>query len=101
MNIKQGGCVYIITNKNNTVLYTGVTSDLRGRIWEHKSKFFPNSFSAKYNCEKIVWYEVFPTIGEAIEREKQIKAGSRKKKLELIKIMNPDWKDLWDEIQEI
>ena len=101
MNIKHGGCTYIITNKNNTVLYSGVTSDLRGRIWEHKSKFFPNGFSAKYNCEKIVWYEVFPTIGEAIEREKHIKAGSRKKKLELIKIMNPEWKDLWDEIQEI
>jgi putative endonuclease len=99
--MKHGGCTYIVTNKHNTVLYTGVTSDLNGRIWEHKTKFFPKSFTAKYNCDKIVWYEVFPTILEAIEREKQIKAGSRKKKVELINNMNPEWKDLWEEVRDL
>ena len=99
--MKHGGCTYILTNKNNTVLYTGVTSDLYGRIMEHKTKFFPKSFTAKYNVDKIVWYEVFPTIMEAIEREKQIKAGSRKKKEALINKMNPAWNDLLDEITEL
>lgn len=99
--MKHGGCTYIVTNKNNTVLYTGVTSDLYGRIMEHKTKFFPKSFTAKYNVDKIVWYEVFPTIMEAIEREKQIKAGSRKKKEALINKMNPAWNDLLDEITEL
>ncbi len=101
MNTKHGGCTYMVTNKNNTVLYTGVTSELRGRVWKHKTKFFEKSFSAKYNCNNIVWYEVFDTIMEAIDREKQIKAGSRKKKLDLINNLNPEWKDLWDEIQEL
>ena len=101
MTTKHGGCTYIITNKKNSVLYTGVTADLRGRIWEHKSRFFEKSFSARYNCDRIVWYEVFDTIMEAIEREKQIKAGSRKKKLALIDAFNPEWKDLWDEIQDL
>jgi putative endonuclease len=91
----------MITNQNNTVIYTGVTSDLNGRIWEHKTKFFPKSFTAKYNCDKIVWYEVFPTIMEAIEREKQIKAGSRKKKEVLINKLNPLWNDLWEEIRDL
>jgi putative endonuclease len=99
--MKHGGCTYIVTNKNNTVLYTGVTSDLNGRIMEHKTKFFPKSFTAKYNCDKIVWYQVFPTIMEAIDREKQIKSGSRKKKEALINRMNPEWKDLWEEISEL
>lgn len=99
--MKHGGCTYIITNKNNTVLYTGVTSDLGGRIWQHKTKYYPKSFTAKDNCDKIVWYEVFATIVEAIEREKQIKAGSRAKKAALINAVNPQWKDLWEEIQEL
>jgi putative endonuclease len=83
------------------VLYTGVTAELRGRIWEHKIKFYPNSFTSKYNCNKIVWYEVFQTIVEAIEREKQIKGGSRKDKITLINSLNPTWKDLWDDIQDL
>ena len=58
-NMKHGGCVYIITNAYNKVLYTGVTSELRARIWEHKTKFYPASFTAKYNCNKIVWYQTF------------------------------------------
>jgi len=99
--MNKGGCTYIITNKTHTVLYTGVTSSLRARIWEHKTKHYPKSFTAKYNCDKIVWYEVFPTIVEAIEREKQIKAGSREKKVALINFLNPHWKDLWEEIQEL
>jgi putative endonuclease len=99
--MKHGGCTYMVTNQHNTVIYTGVTSDLNGRIWEHKTKFFPKSFTAKYNCDKIVWYEVFPTIVEAIEREKQIKGGSRRKKEGLIHEMNPEWKDLWGEIREL
>ena len=99
--MKKGGCTYIITNQYNNVLYTGVTSQLRARIWEHKTKFHPKSFSARYNCNKIVWYQVFPTIVEAIEKEKQIKGGNRRAKEALIKSMNPTWKDLWEEIQEL
>ena len=99
--MKHGGCVYIITNQYNKVLYTGVTTELRARIWEHKTKFHPKSFSAKYNCNKIVWYEVLPRIEEAIEREKQIKGGSRKDKEALIKHINPTWKDLWEDIQDL
>ncbi len=99
--MNHGGCVYIITNQYNTVLYTGVTAELRARIWEHKTKFYPESFTAKFNCNKIVWYEVFPRIEEAIEREKQIKGGSRKDKEVLIQKLNPTWRDLWDDIQDL
>ena len=91
----------MVVNKNNTVIYVGVTSALRARIWEHKIKFYPKSFTAKYNCEKIVWYDCFSSIEEAIEREKQLKGGSRKKKEELINKTNPEWKDLWAEIQDL
>jgi putative endonuclease len=94
----RGGCVYIITNKNRNVLYTGVTSDLHSRIWEHKNHIYPKSFSAKYNCEILVFYKFYPTIEEAIATEKLIKGGSRKKKEELINKLNPDWKDLFDEL---
>jgi len=99
--MKHGGCVYIVTNQYNKVLYTGVTAELRARIWEHKTKFYPKSFTAKYNCNKVVWYEVLPGIEEAIEREKQIKGGSRKDKEALIKSLNPTWIDLWDDIQDL
>ena len=99
--MKHGGCVYIITNRYNKVLYTGVTSELRARIWEHKTKFYPESFTAKFNCNKIVWYEVLPRIEEAIEREKQIKGGSRKDKKALINTINPTWRDLWEDIQDL
>ncbi len=101
MTVKHGGFVYIVTNKQNTVLYTGVTSALRARINEHKTKFYPKSFTAKYNCDKIVWYESLSYIEEAIEREKQIKAGNRKNKEALINALNPAWKDLWEEIQDL
>jgi len=87
--------VYIMTNDNNTVLYTGVTSDLKERINQHKSKKHPDSFSARYNVYKLVYYENFGSIDDAIKREKQIKGGSRGKKLELIKGSNPEWRDLY------
>ena len=90
--------VYIATNKNNTVLYTGVTNNLIRRMEEHKHKRNPKSFSARYNVEKLVWFENYTDIAEAIAREKQIKAGSRKKKLQLIEEMNPEWRDLYEEL---
>jgi putative endonuclease len=88
------GFVYILTNKNNSVLYTGVRSDLKDRIKQHKLKKHPDSFSSKYNLNKLVYFEVIDTIGEAIKREKAIKGGSRKKKLDLINSTNPEWSDL-------
>jgi putative endonuclease len=88
------GFVYIMTTGNNSVLYTGVTSNLKDRVIQHKSKKHPDSFSARYNICKLVYYECLDTIGKAIIREKQIKAGSRKKKIELINGTNPDWSDL-------
>ncbi len=88
------GITYIITNNNNYVLYTGVTSNLKHRMLQHQSKTYPNSFSSRYNIWKLIYYECFETIDEAIKREKQIKAGSRNKKLKLINGMNPEWKNL-------
>jgi putative endonuclease len=88
------GFVYIMTNNYNTVLYTGVTSDLVSRVHKHKIKKYPGSFSARYNVVKLVYFESFETIVEAIDREKQIKAGSRSKKVALINKANPKWEDL-------
>lgn len=88
------GIVYILTNKYNSVFYTGVTSDLKERIKQHKLKKHPNSFSARYNLHKLVYFERFDTIGEAINKEKRIKGGSRKRKLDLINNTNPEWRDL-------
>jgi putative endonuclease len=88
------GFVYIMTNNNNSVLYTGVTSDIKERVNQHKSKKHIHSFSSRYNICKLVYYEELGTIGEAIKREKQIKSGSRSKKIDLINRMNPEWKDL-------
>jgi putative endonuclease len=90
--------VYILTNKNRTVLYTGVTSNLKERVCQHKEKLSPKSFTARYNVDHLVYYEQFFDIGEAIAREKQIKAGSRQKKLNLINEFNPEWKDLFDQL---
>lgn len=94
------GFIYILTNKNNTTLYVGVTSHIVQRINQHKDKIFPENFSAKYNLNKLVYYEAFQEIGDAIGREKQIKGGSRQKKLDLINSKNLEWKDLYDEIVE-
>ena len=88
------GFVYIMTNNNHSVLYTGVTSDLKDRVHQHKTKKYAASFSAKYNIGKLVYFERFETIGEAIIREKQIKSGSRNKKIAMINEMNPEWDDL-------
>jgi putative endonuclease len=88
-------CVYILTNKNNTVLYVGVTNNLTRRIWEHKSKLI-EGFTKKYNVDKLVYFESFDNPDDAIKREKQLKAGSRKKKFELISKLNPEWKELYN-----
>jgi len=88
------GFVYILANDNNSVLYTGVTSNLKDRLIQHKHKKRSNSFTARYNLRKLVYYERLQTIGEAIKREKQIKGGSRRKKIDLINSMNPEWNDL-------
>jgi len=93
-----GGYVYILTNKNNSVLYTGVTNDLIRRLDEHKGKINPKSFTTRYKINKLVYYETHFFIGDAIGREKQIKAGSRKKKEDLINSLNPNWDDLTDKI---
>ena len=88
------GYLYILTNNNNSVLYTGVTSNIKERINQHRTKKHPGSFSKRYNLIKLVYFEQFETIGEAIKREKQIKGGSRKTKEALIDSMNPGWVDL-------
>lgn len=90
-------CIYIMTNKGNSVLYTGVTSDLKKRIFQHKNKQVPG-FTSRYHVDKLVYYEVSSDSYSAISREKQIKAGSRKKKLHLINSFNPEWKDLYDDL---
>lgn len=87
--------VYILTNKYNTVLYTGVTSDIYNRVLEHRDKVYAG-FTSKYKVHKLVYYEAFEDVNKAISREKQIKAGSRQKKLDLINSVNPEWADLWE-----
>ncbi|MEK7534445.1 MAG: GIY-YIG nuclease family protein [Patescibacteria group bacterium] len=89
--------VYIATNKINTVLYTGVTNDLIKRMYQHKNKMVAG-FTSKYNINKLVYFEVYIDITEAIKREKQIKGGSRQKKINLIKKVNPTFKDLYEDI---
>ena len=86
-----------MTNYKNTVLYTGVTNDLQRRIYEHKQKLV-EGFTTKYNINKLVYYEVFDDIENAILREKQIKSGSRAKKMELIASTNKGWKDLYSDL---
>ncbi|TCC93249.1 GIY-YIG nuclease family protein [Pedobacter frigiditerrae] len=93
--MERGGCVYILTNFSHTVLYIGVTSDLYARIIEHKEKFYPNSFTAKFNCNKLVYYEQFSTIEEAIGKEKQLKNWKRAWKINLINAENSNWEDLF------
>ena len=90
-------CVYIVTNKRNGTLYTGVTTDLIKRVQEHKDSAV-NGFTQRYGLYTLVYYKCGDSIQGAIEEEKRIKAGSRKKKLCLIEEMNPDWKDLTDDL---
>jgi len=89
--------VYILTNENNKVLYTGVTNDLKRRIHEHKTDVH-EGFTKRYRVHKLVYFEIGEDAYGAISREKQIKGGSRQDKLDLINGFNPDWKDLYDEI---
>ena len=96
--MKRGGAAYIMTNKIHSVLYTGVTSDIKKRIYEHMNDIYPDSFTSKYKTYKLVYFEGFHRIEDAIAREKQIKAGSRKTKNELITSFNPSWRDLSDDI---
>ncbi|GGE54575.1 putative endonuclease [Pedobacter psychrotolerans] len=98
--MERGGTVYIITNFTHTTFYTGVTSDLLSRMKEHKEKEHSNSFSARYNVNKLVYFCFYSTIEDAIAEEKRIKGGSRLKKIKLIENLNPEWKDLWDEVKE-
>jgi putative endonuclease len=89
--------VYIMTNISNSVLYTGVTSDLKKRSYQHRHKLI-EGFTYQYNITKLVYYEVFSEPLEAISREKKIKGGSRQKKIELVNRKNAEWRDLYDEI---
>ncbi len=89
--------VYLLANKHNNVLYTGVTNDLVRRIYEHKNKLVAG-FSQKYNVDRLVYYDVCSDIVTAIEREKQIKGWSRKKKNDLVNALNPSWDDLYSSL---
>ena len=93
----ESSYIYILSNQRNTVLYVGVTSNLVKRIWEHKQKLV-KGFTYKYNVDKLVYYEIFENIEMAIQREKQLKGGSRKQKEELINSLNSEWKDLYSSL---
>ena len=90
-------CVYIVANRRNGTLYTGVTSNMPRRAYEHREGLV-SGFSKKYNCRMLVWYEIHPSMIDAIAREKQIKGGSRAKKIALIEESNPDWNDLYESL---
>ncbi len=89
--------VYMLTNQYNTVLYTGITNDLMRRIYEHREKLI-GGFTKRYNITKLVYYELYEDAANAILREKQIKSGSRERKIKLIEIENSEWRDLYDEL---
>ncbi len=95
--MKKYSYVYILSNYSNTTLYIGVTSNLVKRIWEHKQKL-SEGFTQRYHINKLVYYEQYENIEEAIIREKQLKGGSRKKKIQLIQMRNPDWQDLYEKL---
>lgn len=91
------GFIYITSNKNRSVLYISMTSDIVGRIWEHKNSVYPNSFTDRYNAKDLVYFEVFESIEDAIDREKELKGWKREKKMRLILRMNPEMNDLYDD----
>ena len=91
--------VYMLANATNTVLYTGVTSNLPKRFSEHRLHLDPDSFTARYDATRLVWYEHTPDIRSAIEREKQIKSWRRAKKNALVETMNPGWEDLAESLE--
>lgn len=94
----QIGYFYILSNNHNTVLYCGATNDLYRRVLEHKNSIYKNSFTRKYNIDKLVYFETYTFLADAFTREKQIKAGSRKKKIGLIETINPEWKDMFERL---
>jgi putative endonuclease len=93
--------VYILTNKHHTVMYVGMTTDLRTRLWEHQQKINPGSFTARYNVFKPVFYQGFTTVEEAIERERFIKGKVRRWKNDLVESKNPQWKDWTEDIMSM
>ncbi len=97
MAVSREYCLYIMTNEHKTVIYTGVTNNLARRVYEHKNGL-GGIFTKKYNVNKLVYYEVGDNVHAVLAREKQIKGGSRKKKIDLVNSINPEWKDLFDEI---
>jgi predicted GIY-YIG superfamily endonuclease len=97
MIMLRAPAVYIMANKRNGTLYTGVTSDLSRRVFEHREAVTPG-FTSRYGCKRLVFYERYARIVDAIAREKQIKGGSRTKKILLIETMNPEWSDLYDSL---
>jgi len=94
---QQDYCVYIMTNSVNTVLYTGVTNNLARRVYEHKTNTMAG-FTSRYKLHKLVYYEVTNDVNAAIQREKHIKGGSRQKKIDLVNAMNPEWRDLSEDL---
>jgi len=98
--MEKGGYTYIMSNENRTVLYIGVTSTLYWRILEHRGKKYPNSFTSKYKCFDLIYFESFTNIEKAIKREKQLKAWKREWKIELIKEMNPEMNDLTEGVKD-
>jgi predicted GIY-YIG superfamily endonuclease len=95
--MKKQPAVYIMASSRNGTLYTGVTSNLPQRAWQHRTGII-GGFTKRYDCKMLVWYELHSTMPDAIAREKQIKAGPRMKKLGLIEGLNPTWRDLYDEL---
>jgi putative endonuclease len=96
--MQKAGTVYIMSSPNRTTVYVGVTSDLLQRVWQHRTKYYPNSFTAKYNCVMLVYYHSFSRMIDAIVEEKRLKGGSREQKNALIHSMNPNWEDLWEQV---
>jgi len=95
--LPRAPCVYILASRRNGTLYTGVTSNLSRRVFEHREGMTPG-FASRYGCDQLVFYEHYERIVDAIAREKQIKGGSRAKKIALIESMNPEWKDLYESL---
>ena len=92
--MQQTGYFYIMTNVYHTVLYCGATNDLYKRVQEHMNGLYSDSFTSRYNINILVYFETFSLVSDAFAREKQVKAGSRKKKIALIESINPEWQDL-------
>ncbi|MDX1610653.1 MAG: GIY-YIG nuclease family protein [Halofilum sp. (in: g-proteobacteria)] len=95
--MERNPCIYILASRRNGTLYVGVTSCLQRRVWQHRNDIV-EGFTSRYGVHRLVYYETCDSMYQAIEREKQIKSGSRRKKLELIESLNPDWRDLYYEI---